>query len=132
VTSLARQVEARAAGRCEYCRMHQNLQGATFHMEHIVPSARGGPKELANLAWSCPTCNLRKSDHEEGLDPLSAQKIALFNPRHDQWQTHFQWIGYLVEGLTPTGRATVTLLDLNHSKRIFIRKAEELFGLFPP
>jgi hypothetical protein len=34
-----RQVEDRAQQRCEYCRMHQALQGATFHVEHIVPSS---------------------------------------------------------------------------------------------
>jgi 5-methylcytosine-specific restriction endonuclease McrA len=57
---VLRQAEARAGERCEYCRMHQALQGATFHVEHIVPSSRGGPTELRNLAWACPGCNLRK------------------------------------------------------------------------
>jgi hypothetical protein len=38
----ARQVETRTGGRCEYCRMHQALQGATFHLEHILPQSRGG------------------------------------------------------------------------------------------
>jgi len=33
--------------------------------------------------------------------------------------------------LTPTGRATVALLYLNHPRRLLIRQAEELFGLFP-
>jgi hypothetical protein len=28
---ISRAVEARACGRCEYCRMHKSLQGATFH-----------------------------------------------------------------------------------------------------
>jgi len=45
-----RYVEARAAGRCAYCRMHQSLQGATFHVEHVVPQARGGHSQLDNLA----------------------------------------------------------------------------------
>ena len=50
-----RRVEARAGGRCEYCRMHQALQGATFHVEHIMPSSRGGVSDLDNLAWCCPS-----------------------------------------------------------------------------
>ncbi len=29
-------VSARAGQRCEYCRMHQELQGAVFHVEHLV------------------------------------------------------------------------------------------------
>jgi hypothetical protein len=36
------QVHKRTAARCEYCRMHQALQWATFHIEHIVPLSRGG------------------------------------------------------------------------------------------
>lgn len=34
---LAAVVRERAAGRCQYCLMHQSLQGATFHIEHITP-----------------------------------------------------------------------------------------------
>ena len=51
---VVRAVVARAEERCEYCRMHQALQGATFHIEHTVPSSRGGAGDLANLAWACP------------------------------------------------------------------------------
>ena len=34
---LSREVRARADGRCQYCLMHESLQGATFHVEHIIP-----------------------------------------------------------------------------------------------
>lgn len=34
--------------------MHQSLQGATFHIEHIVPHTKGGAETLANLALACP------------------------------------------------------------------------------
>lgn len=47
---LAVLVRERAAGRCQYCLMHQSLQGATFHIEHIIPQAKGGSSELPNLA----------------------------------------------------------------------------------
>ena len=45
-SEIGREVEQRAAGRCEYCRMHQSLQGATFHVEHVIPRRLGGPSEL--------------------------------------------------------------------------------------
>jgi hypothetical protein len=48
---VTRLVEQRAGGRCEYCRMHQALKGATFHVEHVIPTARGGSDEPENLAW---------------------------------------------------------------------------------
>jgi hypothetical protein len=34
--------------------------------------------------------------------------------------------------LTPTGRATIAAFDLNHRIRQLIRRAEAMFGLFPP
>jgi hypothetical protein len=126
------QVELRAGRRCEYCRMHQALQGATFHVEHIMPSSRGGLSDLDNLAWACPSCNLHKSDRVEALDPDTGATAPLFNPRIDRWTDHFRWSGYFIEGLTAIGRATVFALDLNNSRRILIRSAEELFELFPP
>jgi 5-methylcytosine-specific restriction endonuclease McrA len=42
--------------------MHQSLQGATFHIEHVIPRVRGGTSELENLALACPSCNLHKAD----------------------------------------------------------------------
>jgi hypothetical protein len=127
-----REVEARAGERCEYCRMHQALQGATFHVEHTLPSSRGGASDLANLAWACPACNLHKSNRVEAVDPESGAVVPLFNPRGNVWSDHFRWDGYQVVGLTPVGRATVFALDLNRPRRLMIRKAEEVFGLFPP
>ncbi len=129
---LERQVEQCASGRCEYCRMHQSLQGARFHLEHVVPSLRGGPTDLANLAWACPGCNLRKSDRVEAIDSDTGATVPLFHPRLHSWREHFAWDDYQVVGLTPVGRATIVALDLNQSRRVRIRQAEQTFGLFPP
>jgi hypothetical protein len=131
-SELSAQVEARAAGRCEYCRMHQSLQGATFHVEHIIPICLGGLTVLDNLALACPGCNLHKASRVEAPDPDTTQTVPLFNPRTHNWTEHFRWQGYLLLGTSPTGRATVWALDLNHSRRLLIRQAEELFKLFPP
>ncbi len=127
-----REVEARAGQRCEYCRMHQALQGATFHVEHIIPTASGGADELSNLAWACPSCNLKKSNRLTVIDPETEQAVALFNPRMDRWEDHLVWLGYTVIGRTPVGRALVAAFDLNHPRRVLIREAEEHFDLFPP
>lgn len=129
---IVRQVEARARGRCEYCRMHQALQGATFHVEHIIPCSQAGPTELDNLAWACPGCNLRKSNRTKAPDPDSSLEVPFFHPRKDTWSEHFCWQGYHLLGISPVGRATVQAFDLNHPRRVLIRQAEELFSLFPP
>lgn len=125
-------VRSRAGDRCEYCQMHQSLQGATFHVEHIVPRSAGGTNDPANLAWACPSCNLHKSDRIRVSTSGSNESVLLFNPRTDLWTEHFEWDDYSVIGKTQTGRATVRQLDLNHERRQKVRQAEQLFGLFPP
>ncbi len=130
--AVQRAVAARAESRCEYCGMHQALQGGTFHVEHIIPSSRGGSSDLGNLALACPGCNLRKSDRVVALDPETNDAVPLFHPRRDAWDAIFRWDGLELVGLTPTGRATVAALELNSPRRIRIREAEQRFDLFPP
>lgn len=130
--TLATKVRLRAGYRCEFCRMSQSLQGASFHIEHILPRVHGGKTTLANLALACPGCNLHKADRTSAKDALSGEMVPLFHPRKDVWNEHFDWSGTRVEGKSATGRATVTLLQLNRPRRLLIRKAEHGFGLFPP
>ena len=129
---LERQVEQRASGRCEYCLMHQSLQGATFHVEHVIPRSLGGASSLENLAWACPSCNLHKSNRVEVRPAEGVELIPLFNPRTDEWTVHFRWNAYEILGNSPVGWVTVETLRFNDERRIRIRQAEELFGLFPP
>ena len=129
---IVAEVERRADGRCEYCRMHQSLQGATFHVEHVLPVVRGGTTELSNLAWACPGCNLHKSDRMDVMDVETSESVPLFHPREHDWSDHFAWNGFRLIGLTSIGRATILALHLNHERRLRIRHAEQLFGLFPP
>ena len=126
---LAAAVRERAADRCQYCRMHQRLQGASFHIEHIVPRSQGGLDELANLALACPSCNLHKSDRTSGVDSVTGTVVALFHPVRQTWAEHFRLHGHRIEGLTPHGRATVSTLNFNHPRRLHIRAAEEKLGL---
>jgi hypothetical protein len=112
--------------------MHQSLQGARFHLEHVVPLSRGGATDLENLAWACPGCNLRKSDRVDVIDPGTQVAVPIFHPRSYSWHAHFAWDDYQIVGLTAIGRATVATLDFNHPRRLRIRQAEQMFGLFPP
>ena len=130
--ATVRLVIARAKGRCEYCRMHQSLQGASFHVEHIVPRIVGGADDETNLCLACPSCNLRKSSRTQGTDPESGTEVPLFHPRRDEWREHFDWSDSTLSGLTPIGRGTIARLELNAPRRLLIREAEMLFELFPP
>lgn len=128
---IQRQVFSRARNRCEYCQMHQSLQGATFHVEHVHPQALGGDSNTDNLALACPRCNLCKSTKIDAVDPVTGIVAPLFNPRSDTWANHFSWDGFQVSAASPIGRATIDALDLNHPRRITIRQAEANFALFP-
>lgn len=125
-------VEQRAGQRCEYCRMHQSLQGASFHLEHVIPRSKGGSDGLDNLAWACPSCNLRKSDRTQVVVPNVGIVTPLFNPRRDRWDEHFAWADYQIVGVTSIGQATVAALEFNTPRRLLIRQVELAFGLFPP
>src|SRR5689334_4540886 len=114
-------VQERAGNRCEYCRMHQSLQGATFHVEHVQPQSKGGSSTPENLAWCCPSCNLHKSDRISAMDPEGHNSVPLFNPRSEDWAVHFEWKDYHIAGKTPIGRATVVALQMNTARRILIR-----------
>jgi hypothetical protein len=112
--------------------MAQSLQGASFHLDHIIPRSHSGGDELDNLAWACPGCNLHKADRVEGVDPETGNVTGLFHPRCDEWQDHFTWEGVELRGASAVGRTTVAALDLNHERRLMIRRVETAFGLFPP
>jgi hypothetical protein len=129
---LSRAVRARADGRCQYCLMHESLQGATFHIEHVIPQSKGGRSDLENLVLACPGCNLHKASRIQVIDPATGRHAQLFHPILQLWPEHFRLSGYQIEALTAVGRATIEALNLNHSRRQRIREVEEVFGLYPP
>src|SRR5437867_12530781 len=105
-SELAIAVRQRARDRCQYCLMHQSLQGAKFHIEHVIPRSRGGRIELGNLALACPSCNLHKADRTEAVDPLTGAWAPVFHPVQQVWSDHFRFNAHRIEGLTDIGRAT--------------------------
>jgi hypothetical protein len=87
--------------------------------------------ELINLALACNGCNGSKWEFVVGFDRLTGATVSLFNPRIEEWKTHFMWSDdfSLIIGQTATGRATVDLLQLNREGLINIRKALFAFGV---
>lgn len=120
---LDRKVRQRARDCCEYCRLSQKWQEATFHVDHVIPRAAGGKTTLANLALACVSCSLRKAARLSADDPRSGTAVWLFNPRHDTWNDHFQLTrACRLQGLTATGRATINALGMNRSAIVAIRR----------
>jgi hypothetical protein len=121
----------RAQNRCEYCGLSQDGQAATFHVDHILPISAGGQTIANNLALACVGCSLYKAARLLAPDPLTGNLAPLFDPRNDNWRTHFRWDGFYVVGLTPTGRATLVVLKMNRPIMLSIREEERLLGRHP-
>lgn len=130
--NLHDEVVLRAGNRCEYCRLSQLGQEATFHIDHVIPRAAGGPTMASNLALAGVSCSLRKWANQTATDPDNGEEVPLFNPRIQVWAEHFRWDGVRAVPLTATGRATVVALAMNRPILIAIRQEESARGRHPP
>jgi hypothetical protein len=120
--ALRRLVRQRAGSRCEFCRLQETqLTFARFHIEHVIPRQHGGVSTEENLALACHHCNLHKGPNLTGIDPETETIVPLFHPRRQTWDDHFLQSGARVFGRTPTGRATVRVLDMNSTDRVELR-----------
>ncbi len=72
-------VADRANHQCEYCHAPELVFNFPFDVEHIIPRSRQGKDSEENLALSCRSCNLRKSNHISGIDSeLGLTQLAHF------------------------------------------------------
>jgi 5-methylcytosine-specific restriction endonuclease McrA len=117
-------VRARAGNACEYCRLPQLATPLiAFHIEHIVPKQHGRSDDAAGLALACDRCNGYKGPNLTSVDPDTGVVVPLFHPRKDSWDDHFMSREGCVFGVTPVGRATVRLLNMNALRRVELRQA---------
>lgn len=129
---LRRTVIRRAGNRCEYCRLAQDGQEATFHIDHIVPITAGGPTKADNLALACVSCSLYKAARQSAVDPETGREFPLYNPREQLWYDHFRWDGIRVAGISETRRATIAALRMNRPLILAIRQEETVRNRHPP
>jgi hypothetical protein len=108
------------------------LYNFRFEIEHINPSAAGGLNSEENLALSCRSCNLYKSNRTQWTDPESGEVVRLFNPRLDEWRNHFSIDANLaISGVSAIGRATVAAMNLNSPEQLSPRPRWRRLKLFP-
>ncbi len=117
--ALRRYVYARANGHCEYCLLPAFAVLVPHETDHVVARKHGGATEEANLALSCRICNKYKGSDLTSVDPASGAVVLLYNPRQHLWREHFllEQDGRITP-LTPEGRVTVRLLQINEPVRI--------------
>jgi hypothetical protein len=113
----------RAENRCEYCLLPASLAFFSHEVDHVIAERHGGKTEAANLAFACWRCNRHKSSDLGSFDPQTQNFSLLFTPRQQVWTEHFAFQEEQIIGLTPEGRTTVRLLQLNTAERLAERRS---------
>lgn len=131
---LRRKVAETAEYRCGYCLTVQEFTAMPMQIEHIIPIAAGGTSIEENLWLACPLCNGYKGSQVHAIDPITTERVPLFNPRRQRWLDHFYWStdGTEIIGQTAIGRATVVALKLNNEFLTRARRRWVLAGWHPP
>jgi 5-methylcytosine-specific restriction endonuclease McrA len=115
-------VRRRARGAYEYCQLPQAASVLPHQVDHIIGKQHQGTDALDNLCLCCIRCNLKKGPNIASVDPETGHVVSLFHPRRHVWPEHFSLSedGRL-HGLTPEGRVTVQLMDMNEISRMSMR-----------
>jgi len=127
-------VEERDCYRCAYCRTPQAVSAVRVQIDHIMPRALQGSDEEDSLCLACASCNGHKRDRVEAADPMTGERVPLFNPNRQRWLDHFAWAGegILIRGKTPCGRATVEALRMDNPNVVGARSLWAQIGWWPP
>jgi hypothetical protein len=129
--ALVELVSRRAGGRCEYCQLAQEALDLPFEIDHIIARKHRGPTRASNLCLACFACNNHKGTNISGIDNKTKKIVPLFNPRRHTWARHFRWDGPVLAGISPIGRATVIVLEINLDHRVDLRQGLIDEGVFP-
>jgi len=117
-----RRVRQRAGNGCESCLLPQEWSPlARLQIEHITPRKHGGSDDDENLGLACIHCNSHKGSHLTGIDPVSGATVELFDPRKQNWTDQFSWNGVAITGVTPCGRTTVRVMNMNSDDMLSLR-----------
>lgn len=125
-------VRERAGNCCEYCRLSARSGTVPFHIDHIIPIKHDGSNDVDNLCLACFECNAHKSHDLTGFDPETGEITRLYHPRKQVWLEHFVLRDHIqIMGLTPEGRTTVRVLQMNVEDRIESRRVLAEIGEYP-
>lgn len=120
--------------RCAYCLTAEENCGLKMHIDHIIPEVAGGQSTAENVCLVCFSCNVHKGAKQTARDPLTQQDVPLFHPVEQTWHDHFTWdeSHTRIIGLTPSGRATIIVLQMNNPIVVQARARWVSAGWHPP
>ena len=124
-------VQQRARRRCEYCLIHEDDALLPHEPDHIIAVKHRGQTEANNLGWACFLCNRLKGSDVASVDLETGQVVRLFNPRIDDWTTHFRLDEGRIVPLTAEGRVTEYLLQFNRPDNVRTRQFLIAAGRYP-
>jgi len=130
--ALRKQVYERATGCCEYCLIPDVATFAPHEIDHIIAEKHHGETESENLALACTLCNKYKGSDLASVDPETAKIEPLYHPRQNLWHEHFRLSQAEFVPLTPIGRVTIRLLQLNRLDRVEERQLLLQVGIIAP
>ena len=116
-------VRQRAGGACEYCSLPEYASVLPHQIDHIVGRQHRGSDDVDNLCLCCIRCNQKKGPNIASIDPETGVMMPLYHPRRHSWPEHFTAVEARIAGLTPEGRTTVQLMDMNNPDRVLLREA---------
>jgi hypothetical protein len=73
-------VKARAAMRCEYCRMPEIASLFAHEVDHVIAEQHHGETTLENLASACFHCNRQKGPNIASID-LKPARLFVYSIR---------------------------------------------------
>lgn len=121
--TLREEVELRANGICEYCRIRIEDTYFGGEIDHIISIKHRGETVSENLALACQPCNRNKGSDLGSISEVSNELVRFFNPRTDFWSEHFRVNSNAeIEVLTEIGEVTAFIFGFNESERISERK----------
>ncbi len=115
----------------EYCLYPQAFAFLAFEVEHIIAEKHGGATAVDSLALACPYCNRFKGSDPGSFDPETGHLVPFYHLRRQQWEHHFRLEGAWIVPLTPEGRVTIAILQLNNHDRVLERQQLLDVGAYP-
>jgi len=104
---------------CGYCGdSDERIDRIGFHIDHFAPMSLfpALEREYTNLVYACRFCNVSKSDHWIGKDPVIPNdgKKGFVDPCSDEYEQHLQRLptGQII-GISDLGKYIVKRLKLH-------------------
>jgi hypothetical protein len=93
------------------------VEGSYFEVEHFYHKKKHPKKvvEWTNLLPSCKRCNLHKGEHD-------VKKTPIIDPAQVNPKKHLYFRDYRINGKTTLGKKTVTVLQLNETDKVVMKR----------